>query len=183
MCVRRVGATGDPRLGRDECRDVRLENSGARSPAAGRLRAGVCITALPRTPAHPAPALGILGAKFKQLRIVVICPLPITGKLGPPESMYACSVALLRALEQLQPPGLRILNDPYAAAFLQDLRLRLIARSWLLSSLLRLFLKRWSPGAQEMITLRARLVDDLVIEMPTEPEQIVIHISGPMHGI
>jgi methyltransferase (TIGR00027 family) len=93
-------------------------------------------------------------------------------------SRTAEGVALLRALEQLQPPSLRILNDPYAAAFLQDPWLCLIARSWLLSSLMRLFLDRWSPGAQEMINLRARLVDDLAIEMPTEPEQIVILGAG-----
>lgn len=93
-------------------------------------------------------------------------------------SRTAEGAALLRALEQLQPPSFRILNDPYAAAFLQDPWLCLIARSWLLSSLMRLFLDRWSPGAQEMINLRARLVDDLAIEMATEPEQIVILGAG-----
>src|SRR2546428_378341 len=80
-------------------------------------------------------------------------------------SRTAEGVALLRMLEQLQPAGRRILNDPYAAAFLQDARLRLIARSWLLSSLMLRFLNLWSPGAQETLAIRARLVDDLAVEM------------------
>jgi methyltransferase (TIGR00027 family) len=41
-----------------------------------------------------------------------------------------------------------------------------------------LFLNRWSPGAQEMLTLRARLVDDLAIEMSAELEQIVMLGAG-----
>jgi methyltransferase (TIGR00027 family) len=93
-------------------------------------------------------------------------------------SRTAEGVALLRTLEQLQPAGRRILNDPYAAAFLQHPRLRWIARSWLLSRLTLRFLNRWSPGAQEMLTLRARLVDDLAIEMTVGLEQIVMLGAG-----
>ncbi len=93
-------------------------------------------------------------------------------------SRTAEGVALLRTLEQLQPAGGRILNDPYAAAFLQHPRLRWIPRSWLLSRLMLRFLNRWSPGAQEMLTLRARLVDDLAIEMAVGLEQIVMLGAG-----
>lgn len=93
-------------------------------------------------------------------------------------SRTAEGVALLRALEQLQPAGRRILNDVYAAAFLQHPLLRLIARSWLFSRLMLRFLNRWSPGAQEMLTLRARLADDLAAEMAAGLEQIVILGAG-----
>ncbi len=94
-------------------------------------------------------------------------------------SRTAEGVALLRTLEQLQPADRRILNDPYAAPFLQHPRLRWIARSWLLSRLMLHFLNRWSPGAQEMLNLRARLVDDLAVEMKTAGlEQIVMLGAG-----
>ena len=93
-------------------------------------------------------------------------------------SRTAEGVALLRALEQVRPAGRRILNDPYAAAFLRHPSLNLIARSWLLSRLMVGFLNRWSPGAQEMLALRARLVDDLAVDMTAELEQIVILGAG-----
>src|SRR5437868_15478508 len=94
-------------------------------------------------------------------------------------SRTAEGVALFRTLEQLQPADSRILNDPYAAAFLQHPRLRLIARSRLLSRAMQYFLHRWSPGSQEMLTIRARLVDDLAIEMAaTGLEQIVMLGAG-----
>src|SRR5260370_40660514 len=93
-------------------------------------------------------------------------------------SRTAEGVALLRTLEQLQPVDRRILNDPYASAFLQHPRLRWIARTWLLSRLMLRFLNRWSPGAQEMLTLRARLVDDLALEMTARLEQIVMLGAG-----
>jgi methyltransferase (TIGR00027 family) len=92
-------------------------------------------------------------------------------------SRTAEGAALLRALEQLQPSNRRILNDPYAAPFLRHPCLRLITSSWLLSSLMRSVLNRWSPGVQEMISLRARLVDDLAIEVP-DLQQIVILGAG-----
>src|SRR5579864_8792500 len=93
-------------------------------------------------------------------------------------SRTAEGAALLRALEQVRPVGRRILNDPYAAAFLRQRSLNLIARSWLLSRFMVGFLNRWSPGAQEMLALRARLVDDLTVEMTAELEQIVILGAG-----
>src|SRR5215470_20446891 len=93
-------------------------------------------------------------------------------------SRTAEGVALLRAMEQIQPASRRILNDPYAAAFLQNPGLIWIARSWLLSRLMLRFLNRWSPGAQEMLALRGRLVDDLAVEMTGELEQIVILGAG-----
>ena len=93
-------------------------------------------------------------------------------------SRTAEGVALLRTLEQIYPAGRRILDDPYAAAFLQDPRLNFIARSSLLSHLMVGFLNRWSPGAQEMLALRARLADDVAVEMASELEQIVILGAG-----
>ena len=93
-------------------------------------------------------------------------------------SRTAEGVALLRALEQIRPAGCRIIDDPYAAAFLQNPCLRLIAGSPTLARLMALFLNCWSPGAQEMLTLRARLVDDLAIEMSAELEQIVMLGAG-----
>jgi methyltransferase (TIGR00027 family) len=93
-------------------------------------------------------------------------------------SRTAEGVVLLRALEQARPAVCRIIDDPYAAGFLQNPCLRLIARSPWLARLMALFLNRWSPGAQEMLTLRARLVDDLAIEMSAELEQIVILGAG-----
>ena len=93
-------------------------------------------------------------------------------------SRTAEGVALLRTLEQIHPAGRRILNDPYAAAFLQDPRLNVIVRSRLLSRLMLRFLSLWSPGAQEMIALRAKLVDDLALEMKAQLEQIVILGAG-----
>lgn len=94
-------------------------------------------------------------------------------------SRTAEGVALLRAMEQWQPADRRILSDPYAAEFLQNSRLRLIARSRLLTWLMTQFLSRWSPGAQEMLTIRARLVDDLAIEMAAAGlEQIVMLGAG-----
>lgn len=88
-------------------------------------------------------------------------------------------VALIRTLEQFQPAAHRILNDPHAAEFLQNRRLCLIARSRLLSRLMLRLLDRWSPGVQEMLTIRARLVDDLAVEMAAAGlEQIVMLGAG-----
>lgn len=94
-------------------------------------------------------------------------------------SRTAEGVALLRTLEQLQPADRRILNDPYAAAFLQHPRLRLITRSRALSRVMQHIFDRWSPGVQEMLAIRARLVDDLAAEMAaTGLEQIVMLGAG-----
>lgn len=94
-------------------------------------------------------------------------------------SRTAEGVALLRTLEQLQPADRRILNDPYAAAFLQHPRLRLITRSRALSRVMQHILDRWSPGVQEMLAIRARLVDDLAAEMAAVGlEQIVMLGAG-----
>jgi methyltransferase (TIGR00027 family) len=94
-------------------------------------------------------------------------------------SRTAEGVALLRSLEQMQPADRRILNDPYAVEFLQNSRLRLMARSHLLSRLMLHLLNRWSPGAQEMLTIRARLVDDLAVDMAAAGlEQIVLLGAG-----
>jgi methyltransferase (TIGR00027 family) len=79
-------------------------------------------------------------------------------------SRTAEGMALGRAIEQSLPAGRRIIQDPYAAAFLQNRSYRLIARSRPLSRLLLRFFARWAPGGQEFIAVRARLVDDLASE-------------------
>jgi methyltransferase (TIGR00027 family) len=80
-------------------------------------------------------------------------------------SRTAEAVALARALQQTLPDGQRILNDPYAAAFLQHPYLRLVAyspiRSWVLSR----FLDFWATGGQEFVAVRARFADDLAKQM------------------
>jgi methyltransferase (TIGR00027 family) len=88
-------------------------------------------------------------------------------------------VALARALEQAKPAASRILDDPYAAAFLQHRSFRLIAHSRWLSRGLSLFIRYWAPGGQELLTLRARLVDDLAAEMAMAGlEQVVLLGAG-----
>lgn len=75
-------------------------------------------------------------------------------------SRTAEAVALARAVERAQPPARRIIDDPYAAAFLQNPYYRLVAGSPPHARLLLAFLDRWAPGVQEFVTIRARLVDD-----------------------
>jgi methyltransferase (TIGR00027 family) len=93
-------------------------------------------------------------------------------------SRTAEGAALLRALEQREPFERRILEDPFAASFLQNRWLRIIVSSRLLSSPMRYLLDLLSPGAREMITLRGRLVDDLATGKENELEQVVILGAG-----
>ena len=77
-------------------------------------------------------------------------------------SRTAEAMALIRALEQQQPTAQRIIDDPFAAAFLLNRYYRWMARSrWLARGVLR-FLRHWAAGGQEFLTIRPRLVDDLV---------------------
>lgn len=94
-------------------------------------------------------------------------------------SLTAEGMALLRALEQARPPHERIINDPYAAAFLRFPGLRFAAKTpWLARLLLRLFNRR-APGAVEFLTIRPRLVDDLATDLAAQGlEQIVILGAG-----
>ncbi len=88
-------------------------------------------------------------------------------------------VALIRAIEQARLVADRIINDPYAAAFLQQWYFRRIAKSRLLSRLMSVLVDRWAPGGQEFLTIRPRLVDDLASEMAAEGlEQIVLLGAG-----
>ena len=64
-------------------------------------------------------------------------------------SRTAAGVALLRTLEQIHPASGRILNDPYAAAFLRDPCLKAIAAVMVplpCDSSLHRFLVAWSAG-------------------------------------
>jgi methyltransferase (TIGR00027 family) len=80
-------------------------------------------------------------------------------------SRTAEAVALARALQQTVPARERILDDPYAADFLQQPYLRFLAGSRLQSWLLSRFLDFWATGGQEFVAVRARLADDLATEM------------------
>jgi methyltransferase (TIGR00027 family) len=80
-------------------------------------------------------------------------------------SRTAEAVALARALQRTLPPEQRILDDPYAAAFLQNPYLRFVASSRLNSRLLSGFLDFWATGGQEFVAIRARLADDQAKEM------------------
>jgi methyltransferase (TIGR00027 family) len=80
-------------------------------------------------------------------------------------SRTAEGVALVRALQQRLPASDRILDDPYAAAFLQNPILQLVASrrlsAWMASGILDV----WHTGSQESAAIRARLADDLAREM------------------
>lgn len=94
-------------------------------------------------------------------------------------SRTAEAVALARAIEQAVPASQRILDDPYAAAFLRHPYFRLVAaiplRSWLLSR----FLDFWAAGGQEFVAIRARVADDLATEMAAQGlEQLVLLGAG-----
>ncbi len=77
-------------------------------------------------------------------------------------SRTAEAMALIRALEQHQPVAQRIIDDPFAARFLLSGFYRWIANSQWRSRCLLRFLRFWAPGGQELLAIRARLVDDLV---------------------
>ena len=80
-------------------------------------------------------------------------------------SRTAEAVALARALQRTLPCGQRTLDDPYAAAFLQNPYLRFVAGSRLSSRMLSGFLDFWATGGQEFLAIRARLADDQAREM------------------
>jgi methyltransferase (TIGR00027 family) len=88
-------------------------------------------------------------------------------------------MAAMRALEQFQPASRRIICDPYSGEFLIRPYFKLLARSrWLANPTLRA-VDVWAPGAQEFLTIRARLSDDIAAEMAAESlEQIVLLGAG-----
>lgn len=94
-------------------------------------------------------------------------------------SRTAEGMAVLRALEQQQPAARRILNDPYAKEFIFNPAFRLLIsvpwHAWSVSFLL----KFWAPGGQELLTIRARLVDELAVEQARQGiQQIVLLGAG-----
>jgi len=88
-------------------------------------------------------------------------------------------MAVLRALEQFQPASCRIIQDPYACEFLIRPSFKLLAQSrWLANPTLRA-VDVWAPGAQEFLTTRARISDDIAAEMAANGlEQIVLLGAG-----
>jgi methyltransferase (TIGR00027 family) len=88
-------------------------------------------------------------------------------------------MAAMRALEQFQPASRRIICDPYASAFLIRPYFKLLARSRWLANPTSRAVDVWAPGAQEFLTIRARLSDDIAAEMAAERlEQIVLLGAG-----
>ncbi|MEW6128582.1 MAG: SAM-dependent methyltransferase [Acidobacteriota bacterium] len=94
-------------------------------------------------------------------------------------SRTAEAVALARAIQQNLPPSQRILDDPYASAFIQHPYLRLVARSPMRSRLLSRFLDFWATGGQEFVAIRARFADELASEMVGQGlQQLVLLGAG-----
>ncbi len=97
-------------------------------------------------------------------------------------SRTAEAMALLRALEQHQPTVQRIIDDPFAATFLLNPFYRYAVRSrWQALGLLR-FLRHWAPGGQEFLTIRARLVDDLVTAEPGLAQVVILGAGFDTHA-
>ncbi len=88
-------------------------------------------------------------------------------------------MAAFRALEQFQPESRRIICDPYASKFLIRPYFKILARArWLASPTMRA-VDVWAPGAQEFLTIRARLSDDIAAEMAADGlDQIVLLGAG-----
>ncbi len=97
-------------------------------------------------------------------------------------SRTAEAMALIRALEQHQPAAQRILDDPFAATFLLNGFYRWIARSSWRSRGLLWFLRYWAPGGQEFLTIRARLVDDLVTAEPGLRQVVILGAGFDTHA-
>jgi methyltransferase (TIGR00027 family) len=94
-------------------------------------------------------------------------------------SRTAEGVALARALQQRLPASDRILDDPYAAAFLQNPYLRLAASGRLSARMLGGLIDFWYTGSQESFAVRARLADELAREMSaTGLKQLVLLGAG-----
>lgn len=93
-------------------------------------------------------------------------------------SRTAEGVALVRALQKTVPTSQRILDDPYAAAFLQHPMIRRIARSRVIARLMSRFLDYWAMGGQEFIAIRARLADDLAKEAVSEGLQQLVMLGA-----
>jgi len=94
-------------------------------------------------------------------------------------SRTAEGMAMLRALEQFQPASRRIINDPHASGFLIKPYFKMLARSRSLANLTSRAINFWAPGAQEFLTIRARLGDDIAAEMAANGlKQIVLLGAG-----
>jgi len=88
-------------------------------------------------------------------------------------------MALLRALEQFQPASRRIIYDPFASQFLIKPYFKLFARSRWLAKLILRAMDVWARGAQEFLTARPRLADEIATEMAAEGlEQVVLLGAG-----
>jgi methyltransferase (TIGR00027 family) len=82
--------------------------------------------------------------------------------------------AYLRCVEQLQPEGRRILNDPYSWHFLSGRLLRLAGKSRLLARFVH-----WSrPGRVEHIAARARFADELIRSRAAVPNLQVVMLGA-----
>lgn len=93
-------------------------------------------------------------------------------------SRTAEGMALLRALEQHQAPARRILDDPYAKEFLFSPSLRWLAGAAWRVRAVAYFLKFWAPGGQELLTIRARLVDELAVAQVAQGVQQIVLLGA-----
>jgi methyltransferase (TIGR00027 family) len=76
-------------------------------------------------------------------------------------------------------PAERILTDPWAAHFIQNTFARQMINHPLWIRLMSFLSDRWIPGLQEYVLTRARLVDDLTVELAAQGlEQLVILGAG-----
>ena len=109
-------------------------------------------------------------------------------------SRTAEAVALARALHQIVPASQRILDDPYAAAFLQHPYLKLAAASRIGSWITSRALDFWAIGGQEFIAIRARFADDLAKKMALDGltqlvllgagfDSMALRIKGSLSGV
>src|ERR1700750_1027367 len=93
-------------------------------------------------------------------------------------SRTAEGVALVRALQQTVPVSQRILDDPYAAAFLQHPMIRRIAHNRVIARVMSRFIDYWAMGGQAFIAIRARLADDLAKEAVGEGLQQLVMLGA-----
>ena len=88
-------------------------------------------------------------------------------------------MAAVRALEQFQPAPRRIICDPYANEFLIRPSFKLLAQSGWLANPATRAVGVWAPGALEFLTIRARLSDEIAVDMATDGlEQIALLGAG-----
>lgn len=106
--------------------------------------------------------------------------VPTSDMQAGKHSRTAEAMAIIRAMEYRgQEPARRILTDPWAEHFIQSHFARRLVTQRLSARLMSLLTGLWIPGAQEYALARARLVDDLTLQLATQGlRQLVILGAG-----